>query len=249
MRVLVASLAPDLVINAAAYTAVDKAESEQDLAFAINRDGPANLASVCDAARIPLLHLSTDYIFDGQKRTAYIETDAPAPLSIYGASKLAGEVAVRERLERHIILRTAWVFSTHGTNFVKTILRLSAERPELRVVDDQFGGPTPAGAIADALLVIAAVLRQGATAWGTYHYSGAPVTSWCRFARAIIDTASRQRGRTIPVVPIATADYPTAARRPANSALDCARIASSFGLVQPEWPCALAAAVDALLAM
>jgi len=247
MRDLVASTAPDLVINAAAYTAVDKAESERDLAFAINRDGPANLASACDAAAIPLLHISTDYVFDGASAAPYRETDPVAPMGVYGASKLAGEEAVRARLAHHVILRTAWVFSAHGANFVKTILRLSAERPELRVVDDQFGCPTPAAAIAETLLAIAAKLRRGGASWGTYHYAGAPATSWCRFARAIVETAARHRGRIIPVVPIATSEYPTAAKRPANSALDCTKIAATFGLAQPDWARGLGDVIDTLL--
>jgi dTDP-4-dehydrorhamnose reductase len=246
-RARLTALRPALIINAAAYTAVDKAESEPDLAFAANRDGAANLAAVCAELGIPLLHLSTDYVFDGCKSGPYLETDAKAPLGVYGASKAAGEAAIRARLPRHIILRTAWVYGPDGANFVRTMLRLSAERPRLRVVDDQHGGPTPAGAIADALLSIAAAWDRGAEAWGTYHYCGAPAVSWCGFARAIVAAAAAHRGTTVPVVPIATADYPTPARRPANSMLDCARIARDFGIPQPDWRGDLPACVAALL--
>jgi dTDP-4-dehydrorhamnose reductase len=246
-RAAVEDIAPVFVINVAAYTAVDKAESEAAVAYAVNRDGAANLAAACAARRIPLLHVSTDYVFDGRKSEAYRETDLAAPLGIYGASKLAGEVAVRNALAQHIILRTAWVFSVHGTNFVKTILRLSAERPELRVVDDQSGCPTPAEAIAEALLAIAARISTGGAAWGTYHFCGSPPTTWCRFAEAIVDAASRHRGKAIPVKPIATADYPTPAKRPANSTLDCAKIVAAYGLSPPDWQRDLSTTVTTLL--
>ncbi len=244
---VIAESDPAIVINAAAYTAVDKAESEPDLAFAVNRDGPAHLAAACAARDVPLLHLSTDYVFDGSKTGPYLETDAVAPLGVYGASKEAGERRVREPGGRHVILRTAWVYSGHGSNFVKTMLRLSAERPALRVVADQRGGPTPAGAVAEALLVIAAALQGGSAAAGTYHFCGAPATSWFEFARSIIEAAAARRGTTVPVTPIATADYPTPARRPANAVLDCTRIARDFGLDQPDWRADLPPLVAALL--
>jgi dTDP-4-dehydrorhamnose reductase len=238
---------PVLVVNAAADTAVDRAERAPDRAFAVNQDGPANLAAACAALGIPLLHLSTDYVFDGSKVTAYDETDPVAPTGVYGASKAAGEALVRARLARHVILRTAWVFGGDGANFVKTMLRLAAERRQLRVVDDQRGGPTPAGAIADALLAIAAHLDDGADTWGTYHFCGAPATSWHGFACAIVAAAVAHGGRNVPIVPIATADYPTPARRPANSVLDCAKIARDFGIPQPDWRPALARCVTDLL--
>lgn len=238
---------PALIVNAATYTSVDKAESEPDLAYAVNRDGPANLAAACAALDIPLLHLSTDYVFDGKKTGPYVETDPVAPAGVYGASKAAGEALVRERLARHMILRTAWVFSRHGANFVKTMLRLAAERPELRVVDDQRGCPTPAGAVADALLAIAARLDDAAARWGTYHFCGTPATSWCGFARVIVEAAAAHRDRSVPVIPIGTEDYPTPARRPANSVLDCAKIARDFGIPQPDWRPALAQCVADLL--
>lgn len=247
VRRITAELRPALIINAAAYTAVDKAESEPGRAYAVNRDGPANLAAACAGLDIPLIHVSTDYVFDGSKVGAYVETDPVAPAGVYGASKAAGEALVRERLGRHVILRTAWVFGRDGANFVKTMLRLAAERPELRVVDDQRGGPTPAGAVADALLALAARLDDGAQSWGTYHYCGTPATSWCGFARAIVAAAATHRGETVPVIPIRTADYPTPARRPANSVLDCAKIARDFGIGQPDWRPALVQCVADLL--
>jgi dTDP-4-dehydrorhamnose reductase len=247
IRAAVERLAPAAIINVAAYTAVDRAESERDLAFAVNRDGPANLASACAALAIPLLHVSTDYVFDGRKPDAYVEDDPVSPAGAYGASKLAGEEAVRGRLERHVILRTAWVFSSHGTNFVKTILRLAAERPQLRVVDDQIGCPTPAGAVAEALLTIAAQAKRGSIAWGTYHFCGAPETTWYGFAGAILDTTAGQLGRRVPVAPIATAEYPTPARRPSNSVMSCAKIAAAFGISRPDWRASLPGIVAALL--
>jgi dTDP-4-dehydrorhamnose reductase len=248
VRAVIEGFAPAVVINVAAYTAVDKAETERDLAFAVNRDGPTNLANACSALALPLLHVSTDYVFDGRKTDAYVESDPASPTGAYGASKFAGEEAVRERLERHVILRTAWVFSSHGTNFVKTILRLAGERAELRVVDDQFGCPTPAGAVAEALLAIAAQIAQGSIAWGTYHFCGAPATSWCGFTRAIIDAAAGSLGRRVPVKPIATAEYPTPARRPSNSVMSCAKIAAAFGVSRPDWQASLPEIVAALLA-
>jgi len=233
--------APALVINAAAYTQVDKAEGECEAAFAVNRDGPANLATACAEAAIPLLHVSTNYVFDGRKEGPYVESDPVAPLCVYGASKLAGEEAVRERLKQYVILRTAWVHSAHGVNFVKTIARLAGERPALSVVDDQRGGPTPAGSIAEALLAVANAIRGGSACWGTYHFCGEPATSWCGFARAIVDAAGPYLGRRIVVRPIATADYPLPAKRPANSVLDCAKIAATFGIASPDWRASLPA--------
>ena len=240
-------IAPALIINAAAYTAVDKAESEPALAYAVNRDGPAHLAAACARRAIPLLHVSTDYVFDGRKSGAYDEDDPPAPLGVYGASKLAGDIAVGRALPQHVLLRTAWVFSAHGTNFVKTILRLAAERPALRVVKDQRGCPTPAAAIADALLVIAARAAQGHGAWGTYNFCGAPATTWHGFAKAIVAAAASRGGKSVPVAPIATADYPTAARRPVNSVLDCRKIERDYGLAPADWRHGLEAAVAELM--
>ncbi len=231
--------APSVVINAAAYTAVDRAEAEPDLAFAVNRDGPAHLADTCAEAGIPLLHVSTDYVFDG-KGAPYTEDDPAHPLGVYGQSKWEGEEAVRNRLDRHIVLRTSWVFSAHGPNFVKTILRLSRERDELRVVADQYGNPTAAADIARAALQIAerAVTDPGAL-WGTFHFAGTPATAWHGLAEAVVAEAQRHGGRTVPVEPIPTSAYPTAARRPPDARLDTTRIAEAWGIEPPPWQPAL----------
>lgn len=243
--------APDVVINAAAYTAVDRAEGDEAAAFAANATGPGHLAAACAAVGVPLLHLSTDYVFDGTRTGAYVEDDPVRPLGVYGASKEAGERAIRAALDRHVIIRTSWVFSRHGNNFVRTMLRLGAERPELRVVADQVGRPTAARDIAVALSSVARrVLATGSDGpWGTYHFSGAGRTTWHGFAEEIFAVRRRLTGAEPPVVhPITTAEYPTPARRPANSELDCARIAAGFGVVPPDWRIALEADVAALLA-
>jgi dTDP-4-dehydrorhamnose reductase len=233
------------VINAAAYTAVDKAESDEAAAYAINRDGPRNLAIAAAERDIPLLHISTDYVFDGTREGRYRETDPTGPTGVYGASKLAGEEAVRAAQPRHIILRTSWVYGPSAGNFVATMLRLAADRPELRVVADQRGGPTAAAAIADALLTMVAQLDRGEP-WGTYHFSGAPDVTWHGFAQEIVGRAA-PRLRQIPsVTPIGTADYPTPARRPANSVLDCSRIERQFGIRQPDWRATLGEIVETL---
>lgn len=233
------------VINAAAYTAVDRAESDAAAAYAINRDGPGNLAVATAELGIPLLHISTDYVFDGGTVGAYRETDPVGPTGVYGASKLAGEAAVRAAQPRHIILRTSWVYGPSVGNFVATMLRLAADRPALRVVADQTGGPTPAAAIADALLAVAARL-EGDVPWGTYHFSGAPAVTWHGFAETIVDHAAPALARIPAVTPIATADYPTPARRPANSVLDCTKIEQAFGIRQPDWRASLGAIVTAI---
>jgi dTDP-4-dehydrorhamnose reductase len=228
----------DVVINAAAYTAVDKAEEEVELAYAINRDGPAHLAAACSATDIPLLHISTDYVFDGAKDGAYLEDDVSNPSGIYGKSKLDGEIAVADTLGEYITLRVAWVFAASGNNFVRTMLQLGAEREELNVVADQLGAPTWSGDIADVLLKIANRYRQGEVMpWGTYHYIGSPVTTWHGFAQAIFDEAKLLG--LLHVVPtvhaITTAQYPTLAARPKNSVLDCHKINNAFGISQPDW--------------
>lgn len=224
----------DLVVNAAAYTAVDKAESEPEKAYAVNRDGPAFLAQACAKAGIPLIHISTDYVFDGNKQGPYVEDDPINPINVYGASKAAGEQAVRECWERHIILRTSWVYGMHGNNFVKTMLRLARERDELRVVADQWGCPTAARDIAETILSI--VERQiGDRQWGTCHYCGEGSTTWQGFAEAVIAVSLRHGGRHIPVRPITTADYPTPAKRPTNSVLDCAKIRTVFDIASRDW--------------
>jgi len=244
VRAAVAAAPYAAVINAAAYTAVDKAEGNQAAAYAINRDGPANLAAATAERDIPLLHISTDYVFDGAQATAYRETDPTGPTGVYGASKLAGEEAVRAANPRHLILRTAWVYGPWTGNFVATVLQLSADRPELRVVADQRGGPTPATAIAEALLTMAGKLEG--EPWGTYHFSGAPAVTWHGFAQAIIERAAPRLRQVPTVTPIGTADYPTPARRPANSELDCTKIGYQFGIRQPDWQATLGTVVETL---
>jgi dTDP-4-dehydrorhamnose reductase len=228
----------DAVINAAAYTAVDQAEQEPELAFAVNRDGPAHLAAACARLQIPLFHISTDYVYDGAKIDPYVESDPTTPLGVYGASKLAGDEAVRQLLSRHLILRVSWVFGIHGYNFVKTILRLAREREELQVVADQRGCPTYAGDIADTLLALAARTAEldANAAWDTYHYRGEPPTTWHGFASAIVELArSRKPLRVRTVTAITTADYPTPAARPVNSVLDCAKLAARFDIHPRPW--------------
>ncbi len=244
-----AALAPDLVINAAAYTAVDRAESEPELAFAVNRDGPAMLAALCAERGLPLLHISTDYVFDGRKEGLYNEADPICPLNVYGAGKAAGEAAVRAGLAHHVILRTSWVYGVHGQNFVATMLRLGRTREELGVVDDQFGAPTAASEIAAALVRIArrVVAPAQDVPWGTYHFTGAGFTSWCGFAEVIFQHQERITGRRPRVRAIPTRDYPTPALRPTNSRLDCRRGEAAFGLVRPPWQDSLAPVVSALL--
>lgn len=226
-----------LVVNAAAYTAVDRAETERDTAFAANCDGPANLAAYCAQREIPLIHISTDYVFDGTRREPYNEDDPVNPLGVYGASKAAGEQAVRERLSRHVILRTAWVYSAHGHNFVKTMLRLGSERDEIGVVDDQIGCPTAAGEIAEAILSVATRIQSKQTPrWGTYHYCAAGQASWYEFACKIFQLAARHRRYRAVVKPIPSSAYPTPVRRPANSVLDCTKFQEAFGLNRRPWP-------------
>jgi len=233
-RALKQAIAPgDVVVNCAAYTAVDSAERDAEAAQRVNALGARNVASTCTAAGAPLVHISTDYVFDGESPRAAREDDPTRPLSVYGRSKHDGEIAVRECLDRHVILRTSWIFSAHGQNFVKTMLRLASQRAELRVVDDQVGGPTAADDIAQAILrLVDAAARPAFAGWGTYHFSGTPAVSWCAFARAIVPPG-------VAVQPIATADYPHPARRPLNSVLDCSRIGAVFDIAQPDWRVAL----------
>ena len=238
-----------LVINAAAYTAVDQAESEPELAFAVNRDGPAHLASSCTEIGIPLIHISTDYVFDGRKKGPYFETDPVSPLGVYGKSKAAGERKVRDHLQEHIILRTAWLYGIYGHNFVKTILRLGREKEVLRVVADQYGCPTYAADLAEAILEIAAQIgEQRDIIWGTYHYCGKGVTTWHGFAEKIFDLAREHCSLVVKeVVPTTTAEYPTPAKRPFNSVLDCSLITKHFGISSKPWPESLAKMIDRLL--
>ena len=239
---------PALVINAAAYTAVDRAEQERDAAFALNAEGPRELARWCAAHGGALVHVSTDYVFDGKKPSAYVETDAPNPTSVYGHSKLAGEIAVHEALARHLVLRTSWVFSGHGHNFVKTILRLASEREELRVVADQRGKPTSAADLARLIWALAARLQQGQElAWGTYHLANQGETTWHGLAEAVLEERARITGKRPKLTPITTADYPTPAVRPANSTLDTSLFEATFGLQPASWRHELSTVVPQLV--
>lgn len=244
---LVRRIAPDVVVNAVAYTAVDRAESEPDAAFRVNALAPAAIAQACVATDALLLHYSTDYVFGGSASRPYREDDATAPLGVYGASKLAGEEAIRASGARHAILRTAWVYAAHGRNFLHTMLRLARERDELRVVGDQVGAPTSAAWIADAS---ARIVARGVPASGTWHLVAAGETSWHGFAEAIMDEAlaagllaSRPR-----VMPITTGEYPTPARRPAYSVLDTTRLCRDFGIAAPDWRDGLHAVIEELAA-
>ena len=223
--------APNAVINAAAYTAVDRAEEEEALATVINGDTPTAMAQVCVGLGIPLVHLSTDYVFEGTGDTPWQPNDPTAPQNAYGRSKLAGEMGIHNSGAAHAILRTSWVVSAHGANFVKTMLRLSDTRDALSVVADQIGGPTPARDIAAACLQMAEQLIADPSKSGTNHYSGAPDVSWADFARTIFERA----GRAVTVTPIPTTDYPTPAKRPLNSRMDCGAMGQVFGIARPDW--------------
>ncbi|GJE29940.1 dTDP-4-dehydrorhamnose reductase, partial [Methylobacterium oxalidis] len=236
------------VVNTAAYTAVDKAESEVAAAWRLNALAPAYLAAATRAAGIPLLQVSTDYVFDGSKPGAYEPDDPINPRSVYGASKAAGELAVRTGNPRHVILRTAWVVSPHRANFVKTMLRLSAERERLSVVEDQHGSPTSAADLAAALRIVTLRLVSDAQApTGTFHCVNAGATTWCGFARAIVAGAAHRGGRQVPVDGIPTSAYPTPARRPANSQLSTASLRAAYGLTMRPWEDALADILDRLI--
>ncbi len=227
---------PDVVINAAAYTAVDRAETEQQLAFNVNTQGAANLAQICNKLSIPLIHISTDYVFDGNNQKPYVETDIPSPQGVYAASKLQGEQAIQEICPKHIIVRVSWVFGAHGNNFVKTILRLAQEREELKIVADQFGCPTYAGHIAEVLINIAKQITPQFNQWGIYHYCDLPATNWHNFAEAIIKSANPIFPiRAKKIIPISTAEYPTPVKRPAYSVLNCQKINRIFGIKEFAW--------------
>lgn len=232
---------PDFIINAAAHTAVDKAEEQEDLSYKINRDGPLFLAQAAKQVDACILHISTDYVFEGNKSGIYTEQDPTGPQGVYGASKLAGELAVQENNPKHIILRTAWVFGEHGNNFIKTMLRLGRDRDALSIVGDQFGGPTYAGDIANALIDIATQVQNGSTEWGVYHFSGEPHVSWFEFAQAIFQKAEDNKvlENTPALTAITTNEFPTAAKRPENSKLDCSKIKATFGIEASDWKMAL----------
>ncbi|CAM3248922.1 dTDP-4-dehydrorhamnose reductase [Asticcacaulis taihuensis] len=240
---------PDVIISSAAYTAVDKAETETELAQKINGDAPGVLARLAAELDIPILHLSTDYVFAGDKADAYTEADMPAPVSVYGKTKLSGETQIRAATDNHVILRTAWVYSPYGNNFVKTMLRLGETRDEVSVVADQHGCPTYALEIARALLAIAqqVVIDRDPTIRGTFHLTGQGETTWAEFATAIFKGAEKRGRKPVRVNPITTADYPTPAKRPANSRLNGDKLDDTFGLRLDPWPTSLDDCLDRLI--
>ncbi|WP_299568275.1 dTDP-4-dehydrorhamnose reductase [uncultured Shewanella sp.] len=238
----VAEFQPSVIINAAAHTAVDKAEEEVELSYAINRDGPKFLAQAAQNVGAAILHISTDYVFEGNKVGEYTESDNTNPQGIYGESKLAGEMAVAEACDKHVILRTAWVFGENGNNFVKTMLRLGVTRDALNIVGDQHGGPTYAGDIAEALIKIAKHITQGdAVDYGVYHFAGLPHVNWYEFALAIFDIATNQGliNKKPTLTSITTEQYPTPAKRPSNSRLSTKKITNAFSIEASDWQLAL----------
>jgi dTDP-4-dehydrorhamnose reductase len=241
---------PDLVVNAAAYTAVDKAEDDKEAAFAINRDGAGFVAEAAEAVGAPVIHLSTDYVFDGKKQAPYLETDPANPFNVYGESKLAGEIAVASRTSNHVILRTSWICSPIGHNFVKTMLRLAHDRDEVAVVDDQWGCPTFAADLAAAITSIGDKLVSAdnrSRFRGIYHASGAGETTWCRFAREIMAQSAAKGGPACCLRAIASSEYPTRAKRPAYSCLECSKIKRIFEITFPSWEISLQACLDLLM--
>jgi dTDP-4-dehydrorhamnose reductase len=236
VKQVLATYRPSVVVNAAAYTAVDRAESEPDVAYAINAEAPRQLALACAEIDAVLLSYSTEYVFDGTKAVPYTESDPVAPINVYGRSKVLGEDGIRTSLERHVIIRTSWVFAPGRSNFVATILRLGLERGMLRVTDEEFGCPTSAGDIAGAsVTLIEAMERNLDMPSGTYHFCGAGPVSRYRFAEAIVREVAAAMGRTIEVVPIKSVDFPTPAKRPLKAILDCRKIAQAFDVTQPDW--------------
>ncbi|MEZ9140971.1 MULTISPECIES: dTDP-4-dehydrorhamnose reductase [unclassified Shewanella] len=242
VKAAVAEFQPNIIINAAAHTEVDKAEEEVELSYAINRYGPKFLAQAAHDVGAAILHISTDYVFEGNKVGEYVESDNTNPQGVYGESKLAGEVAVAEACDKHVILRTAWVFGENGNNFVKTMLRLGATRHALNIVGDQYGGPTYAGDIAEALIQIAKRITQGdSIQYGVYHFSGLPHVSWFQFAESIFDTAVKQGliNKKPILTSITTEQYPTPAKRPSNSCLSTEKINNAFSIEASNWKVAL----------
>jgi dTDP-4-dehydrorhamnose reductase len=236
---------PAAVINAAAYTAVDAVESNPGLAFAVNRDGVATLARACRRHGVPMIHVSTDYVFDGLKTSPYLPGDPVNPSSVYGRSKAEGEALLRQDLDRHVIVRTSWLFGRHGPNFVKTMLRLGREQLELRVVDDQVGCPTYAGDLAGALLDVAAHVTHHEDGWGTYHFCNEVAVTWYAFARRIIALArSYERLAVTDIVPILAIHYPVPAPRPPYSVLDCGSLERRFGIIRRPWEAGLREMLD-----
>ncbi|MFH2046222.1 MAG: dTDP-4-dehydrorhamnose reductase [Pseudomonadota bacterium] len=242
---IISDFSPTIVVNAAAYTNVDKAEEERDVCFAANCFGPENIAAVCNSLSIPLIHISTDYVFDGSANTPYTETDKISPINVYGKSKAEGEILVRNIIEKHIIIRTSWLYGIHGNNFVKTILRLGKEKEVISVVSDQYGSPTFATDLSNAVLTISSQIKNGnSNIWGTYNFCGAGITTWHGFAEKIIEEAKQyMQIKTTMVKPIASKDYPVKAGRPSYSALDCSLIKRQFGISPKPWQESLKASI------
>jgi len=235
VRRILARNTVSVVVNAAAYTKVDQAEFEPDACFRSNAIGPGVLASACRDARVPLIHISSDYVFDGCKSGAYNEDDTISPLGVYGRSKATGENEIRQVLEEHVIIRTSWLYGAYGTNFLKTMLRLARERDRIDVVADQRGCPTATIDLADALLQVSSALTARTPVFGTYHFAGSGATTWHGFAVAIIDAQAPLTGRHPHVVPVPTSAYPRPAKRPNNSELDSSRFVTTFGLEAADW--------------
>lgn len=247
---VVAEFRPQLIVNAAAYTAVDKAEDETIQAYQINRDGASYVADAAVASGAPLIHISTDYVYDGAKTSQYVESDPANPVGVYGASKLAGEMAVSGNAKDFVILRTSWVCSPDGNNFVKTMLRLASQREEIGVVDDQWGAPTFAADLARTIVSIGETLmsaKDRSMLSGVYHATGSGETTWCRFAQAIMAGSAERQGPSCRVRAITTLEYPTRARRPTNSRLDCSKLARVFGIRMPAWETSLKSCLDQLI--
>ncbi len=241
---------PDIVVNAAAYTAVDKAESEPDVAMAVNGAGAGAVAEAARALGVPIVQISTDYVFDGAKAAPYVEEDPTGPLNAYGRSKLAGEQAVAAANPDHAILRTSWVYAAEGRNFLRTMLALAETRPELRIVADQHGAPGYAPDLADAVLAVCRNMlsaRQDPSLRGTFHMTGAGEATWADFAEAIFAGSAARGGKAARVVPIPTTDYPTPAARPLNSRLDCRKLAAAHGVTLPDWRDGLERCLDRVL--
>lgn len=246
-----AKISPDVIINAAAYTAVDKAETEQELAYRVNSQGSENLAKICREHDVPLLHLSTDYVYDGEKQTPYLETDQPNPTGVYGASKLQGDQKIQKIWHKHIILRVSWVFGEHGNNFVKTMLRLAEQRDELSIVDDQFGAPTSANAISACLLDILDndQFHQTQCPWGVYNLQSDPGVTWYGFAQEIFHQAQHLGliHKSMKLNPIPSSEFPTPVKRPANSKLNGAKLQQNFEILPANWPSDLSEMLKSLL--
>lgn len=246
IEAMIARVQPDLIVSAAAYTAVDKAESEPELAMAINGDGPGVLARAGAKIGAPIIHLSTDYVFDGSLDRPWREDDSTGPLGVYGATKLAGEKAVQASGADYAVMRLAWVYSPFGNNFVKTMLRLAETRDALNVVEDQQGCPSSALDIATAILAVTEHWQREGASKGVYHFAGSGETNWADFARAIFAESAKRGGPTADVTGIPSSDYPTPAKRPANSRLDCSRFTETFGYRAPAWQDSLAIVMDRL---